>query len=130
MKSRQGIGSKFQSSFSLQFSQQNRRMSLTEQASPLLQYKRLPVSFFNESKILIVDDDPFNVYSLKQLISLFKLANFDSRIVTAYNGVEAVQAIERNIQEVRGQARSGIGLVITDCNMPVMDGFEASKAMM
>ena len=128
MKSRYGIGSKFQSSFSLQFSQSPHE-SLTEQTSPMLLQNNLPVRFYNKCKILIVDDDPFNVFSLKQLLCLFKLPDFDQRIVTAFNGVEAIEAIESNLNQTGQQVTSSIGLVITDCNMPVMDGFEASKSI-
>lgn len=50
--------------------------------------------------------------------------------MTAYNGAEAVRAIEENIQETLVGRTCTIGLVITDCNMPVMDGFEACKSIL
>lgn len=99
MKSRHRVGSKFQSSFGLNFATQPVALSVNKQAAMLgRKLQKFQSMEFNDSKILVVDDDPFNVFSLKQLISLFKIEDWESQIVTAFNGKEAVKAIEMHTQ--------------------------------
>jgi serine phosphatase RsbU (regulator of sigma subunit) len=66
----------------------------------------------SNSKILIVDDEPFNVDYLTQELEEL---NFDT--VTASNGREALDRVTRESPD----------LVLLDIMMPVMDGFEALK---
>jgi len=65
------------------------------------------------TKILIVDDNPFNILCLRAL-----LKNFNFLIISeAHNGKEAVNsAVKENYD-----------LILMDVNMPIMDGFEATK---
>ncbi len=71
------------------------------------------------SQILIVDDNTFNVYSLKLLIEeTFKLS-CDS----AFSGKEAIKIIKKRVQLGIGVHR----LILTDINMPEMDGLQMSK---
>lgn len=58
----------------------------------------------------MVDDSPTAVIVLKEILTLL---NFD--VLTAKNGQEALEMFKR---------QSGISLVITDYEMPVMDGVE------
>lgn len=60
------------------------------------------------SKILIVDDEPFNVDYLEQ-----ELEGLDCEVISASNGQEA-------LEKVRDSAPD---LVLLDIMMPVMDGF-------
>lgn len=61
------------------------------------------------SKILIVDDEPFNVDYLEQ-----ELADLDYETISAVNGSDALDKV-----------RSGLpDLILLDIMMPVMDGFE------
>lgn len=60
-------------------------------------------------KILIVDDEPFNVNYLEQ-----ELEESDCETVTACNGQEALDKIQSESPD----------LVLLDIMMPVMDGFE------
>ena len=60
------------------------------------------------SKILIVDDEPFNVDYLEQ-----ELEGLDCEVISASNGQEA-------LEKVRDAAPD---LVLLDIMMPVMDGF-------
>ena len=64
------------------------------------------------ARILIVDDDKTNRMVLEEI---FRKTN--ARIVTAENGDQAVQLC-------RQQA---FDLILMDCRMPVMDGFEATE---
>lgn len=71
--------------------------------------------------MLIVDDNTFNVYSLKLLIEeTFKLS-CDS----AFSAREAIQLIKE-------RTTLGLGvhkLILTDINMPEMDGLQMSKVI-
>jgi phosphoserine phosphatase RsbU/P len=60
-------------------------------------------------KILIVDDEPFNIDYLEQELE-------DSRfiLITANNGQEAVELIKKEIPD----------LILLDIMMPIMDGFQ------
>jgi serine phosphatase RsbU (regulator of sigma subunit) len=61
-------------------------------------------------KVLIVDDEPFNVEYLVQ-----ELEDFGVESITGANGQEALDQIEKEDPDV----------VLLDIMMPVMDGFEA-----
>jgi CheY-like chemotaxis protein len=69
------------------------------------QYKR---------KILVVDDDPDIIYSLKEL---FEREGFD--VITADNGRKCLVELEKGFQ----------GIIVLDLMMPVMDGVETIKKM-
>lgn len=60
-------------------------------------------------KILIVDDEPFNVDYLEQ-----ELEDLDYQIVTAVNGRDALDKVQCESPD----------LVLLDIMMPIMDGFE------
>ncbi len=62
------------------------------------------------ARILIVDDEPFNVDYLEQ-----ELVDLDYETITAVNGSEA-------LDKVRSKSPD---LILLDIMMPVMDGFEA-----
>lgn len=62
-----------------------------------------------KSKILIVDDEPFNVDYLEQ-----ELEGSDCEIVTAVNGRDALDKIQSEVPD----------LILLDIMMPIMDGFE------
>jgi len=64
--------------------------------------------------ILIVDDNPDNIFSLK---SLLKLHNF--AVDTANSGEEALRKVLKNTY----------ALIIVDVQMPDMDGFEVAEAI-
>lgn len=69
--------------------------------------------------ILIVDDDLLNRFALKTLL---QLSNFDvlNRTVLVENGKLAVQEVQkRNLNTFK--------LILMDINMPLMDGFEATR---
>lgn len=67
-------------------------------------------------KILVVEDNKVN----QQIVSL-NLKKLSIDFVIANNGQEAV--------DIYQQQHSSIGLVLMDCMMPVLDGFEATKAI-
>ncbi len=63
--------------------------------------------------ILLVDDIPENIYALKLLIE----ESFDINIFTALKAQEAIEIIMHN----------NIDLILTDIQMPEIDGFEFAK---
>lgn len=73
----------------------------------------LPEEVLRNRKILLVDDDVRNVYSLSSLLELHEMD-----ITVAYNGKEAIEKL---------QTEEGIDLVLMDIMMPEMDGIEATQ---
>jgi two-component system, sensor histidine kinase and response regulator len=74
-----------------------------------------PVSHVAERaapNVLLVEDHPVN-----REISLEMLSELGCRVVVAENGVFAIEAV----------AREAFDLVLMDCQMPVMDGFQATR---
>jgi signal transduction histidine kinase/CheY-like chemotaxis protein len=66
----------------------------------------------HRARILLVEDNPVN-----QLVAKGMLSKLGCEVVVASHGGEALQQLER------GQ----FDLVLMDCNMPVMDGYEATR---
>jgi len=66
-------------------------------------------------KILVVDDDPF----VRDMLA-FILESNDYLIDTAVNGIEALQ---------KYSADPNIGLIVSDMNMPEMNGLELIKEL-
>ncbi|MDR4518752.1 MAG: response regulator [Nitrosomonas sp.] len=62
--------------------------------------------------ILVVEDNEVN-----QIVSKAMLENFNCEVVLAHNGIEAINAFSTR----------HFDLILMDCNMPVMDGFEATR---
>ena len=63
-------------------------------------------------KILIVDDDERNIFSLKAV-----LRSMGAKCISATNGEEGIQVLKMN---------PDCDLVLLDMMMPIMDGFEAA----
>lgn len=81
-------------------------------SAPLLGTEQKPLAPVKEKlPILVVDDD-----AMSQLVAKSLLARQGYEVVTASNGAEA-------IKRMRSQR---YGLVLMDCQMPVMDGLEAT----
>ena len=72
---------------------------------------------------MLVDDQAFNINALKMMLKRLKL---DEKIYNnvANNGREAVDMIRNDIR-INGQ--SSFKLVFMDCQMPIMDGYEATQ---
>ncbi len=68
---------------------------------------------FDNARILLVEDNPTNVLVATKIIE-----KFGCRITSAVNGKEAVQVFK---------TQPKFDLVFMDCNMPEMDGFEATR---
>lgn len=70
--------------------------------------------FNKDTKVLVVEDNNVNQMLLGRLLKKFKI-KFD----LAQNGLEAIDACQKTSYD----------LVLMDCQMPVMDGYEATKKL-
>ncbi|WEK29708.1 MAG: response regulator [Candidatus Pseudomonas phytovorans] len=75
-------------------------------ASPAIQVEA------GRARILLVEDNPVN-----QLVAKGMLAKLGCQVQLATQGAEALELLEQD----------DFDLVLMDCNMPVMDGYEASR---
>jgi len=71
---------------------------------------------------LIVDDNEFNIYTLQKLLECYKI--FVDDLDISLNGKEAIdKVLTKACHECGGNYK----LILMDLNMPVMDGFKATK---
>ncbi|MBP4139043.1 response regulator [Flavobacterium geliluteum] len=78
-------------------------------------YKKLHLlnNVLHEKKVLIVDDDVRNIYSLTKSLEAFKM-----NVITAFDGNEAIKILEEN---------PDTDIVLLDMMMPNMDGYETAE---
>ncbi len=78
-------------------------------------------SLLKQKKVLIVDDDMINIMIVQKYMEFFGL-----NYLTATNGEEAFQIVKNDVLNSSNEIR----LILMDCNMPVLDGFQASKKIL
>lgn len=71
--------------------------------------------WFQDLHLLLVDDEDFNLYLLKNILDKWKI-----RFSEAHNGLQAVEKC----------TNEHFNLILMDKRMPVMNGFEASKKIL
>ena len=76
-------------------------------------------------KILIVDDEPFNILGLQQLLKQLGPKNINNIIDIAKNGLEALTLVKQ--AHIENDDSYCYGLIFMDLSMPVMDGYEATE---
>lgn len=69
--------------------------------------------------MLVVDDNVFNVLTLKMVLE----SQFNIQADKAINGLEAVEAVQKRKEHP-------YSLIFMDCNMPIMDGLEATSKIL
>jgi len=74
-----------------------------------------------QETILVVDDDPFNILALR---SVLKDTGF--KVDSAFNGKEAVEKV---IESNQAQSPTKYKIIFMDCQMPIMDGYEATTKL-
>jgi CheY-like chemotaxis protein len=95
--------------------------------APRLEYDLPDVaSTIVQERILIVDDEPFILDALRIVLQCATADRpgimFKERVDTANNGVSAVEMVKN--QYAKGFVYK---LVLMDCNMPKMDGYQATQ---
>ena len=72
-------------------------------------------------EILVVDDDAMNIYSLQTLLkSLGYMSD------SAYNGLQAIQKIEKRLEKPCEKGCTNYKLVFLDYEMPIKNGIETA----
>jgi CheY-like chemotaxis protein len=77
----------------------------------------------NNRRIMIVDDEPYNVLGLTIILQQSGYTNIHSIIDTAYSGKQALDLVISASEE----GKESYGLIFMDCSMPIMDGYTASE---
>ena len=93
----------------------NLNLSIQEESSPCF-----------EERILVVDDEIFNLEALKILLLNSKVPQIKNSIDYAGNGLEAVEKVRQGIPALNNPNNYHYGLILMDCSMPIKDGFEAA----
>ena len=74
--------------------------------------------------LLLVDDNPFNLLILSEYLK--KLKEYDVTSHKAYNGSQAMEIFHLLNQP---SSNSPINMVLMDCQMPILDGYETARQM-
>lgn len=72
-------------------------------------------------ELLIVDDESFNLLCLEDILK----NQFELKCETASNGQIALEMFEKNMKKMCCQYK--YKMVITDINMPIMDGYQLAE---
>lgn len=74
-------------------------------------------------RILFVDDEAFNIHAVRNILQLMNL-EADVIIESGSSGLDTVKVIQTAAN--RGNLTEYV-LIISDCSMPFLDGYEAAK---
>ena len=73
---------------------------------------------------MIVDDEKFNCDIIEGFLMVLNMHNYKARVKQCYNGEQAVEAVRAAVEEFDPFRYT---LILMDCNMPFLDGYEATK---
>jgi hypothetical protein len=71
-------------------------------------------------KILIVDDEPFNIIALRAIL----LKRFGYKCDKSFDGKQAIEMIR---DQKNKSCECSYSLILLDCNMPIMNGYETCR---
>ena len=113
--SKPGVGSSFRFVIRLEKPTQNMLAKLAHSATLKKEtpHNGKSTDDYSNHRLLLVEDDPTNSLFMNEFLGKFQFKAIDM----ANNGQEAVELSETN----------RYGLILMDCQMPVMDGFEATR---
>ena len=72
-----------------------------------------------KSRIMVVDDNPFNIIAIKGMIDHSK---YDT--LQASDGEECLSLVKASIEK-----KEGVDIIFLDCQMPILDGYETAKTL-
>ena len=75
-------------------------------------------------EILVVDDDSFNIMAIESILQSINLNNH-----RAFNGKEGIQKALHRAQNPCSKECCYYKMILMDCTMPVMNGFEAARKL-
>ena len=76
-----------------------------------------------QNRILIVDDQSFNIEAIKIVLKYRLGIDSDHICDTALSGADAIDLIHTSVEETNTCIYN---LILLDCNMPFMDGYETA----
>ena len=101
------------------------------------QFSFRSLSLNNNKRILIVDDEPYNLIAMKIVLESAEL-----KLLQKVFGNDVFSKTKGKITDIIDQAINGLdafetfeastktgysyGMIITDCSMPIMDGYEST----
>lgn len=91
---------------------QTLRRALQPEQAPDADQQAIDNKSVRPARILLVEDNPVN-----QLVAKGMLSKLGCEVIVSGHGGEALEQLELN----------SFDLILMDCNMPVMDGYEASR---
>ena len=78
------------------------------------------------NKILIVDDQEYNILSLKVILKSLQL-DVALHVEYAMSGSEALKKVTNDVEVTNCYQRCSYNLIFMDCQMPHMDGYETTQ---
>ena len=83
----------------------------------------------SRKKILILDDEPYNIEVLKSILSVLNLRDFPDSIDCCFDARKALILVRDSmyLDPVSGMFESNYALILSDLNMPIMDGYTFAK---
>ncbi|MGH8433061.1 MAG: response regulator, partial [Pseudomonas sp.] len=85
---------------------------LQPRTEPVIRPARTAPQIQRQARVLLVEDNPVN-----QLVAKGMLSKIGCKVSIAAHGAQALDYLEQE----------PVDLILMDCNMPVMDGYEASR---
>jgi CheY-like chemotaxis protein len=82
-------------------------------------------------RILLIDDESYNCKALLAILRSLKLRDLERRVALAYSGKAALREVEASlVRREDGHLECEIGLILSDCSMPRMDGYECTAKIL